>query len=142
MKFKKVNFTKIKLILILILANSILISCSKEDDDVIITTATTANITVLDEYDEAVAEINVYAYTNDTWTIVGDIPHFAEGMEKTDNNGIAFFLIDDIPNIFVFDSQEIIYFSVHYTIDDLEKTNYTSMTFNEGSVNSATIIMD
>lgn len=142
MNIKKIYFSKIKLILILFLANAILISCSKEEGDLIITTATTANITVLDEYDEAVVGMNVYAYTNDTWTIVGDKPHFAEGMETTDNNGTALFLLDDIPNIFVFDQQEIIHFSIHYTLDDLEKTNYTSIIFSEGDDKSATIIMD
>lgn len=142
MNFEKANFTKIKLILMLLIASAILISCTKEDGDEIITNATTANITILDVNNEVAAGILVYAYTNDTWTIVGDKPHFAEETEMTDNTGTAFFLLDDIPNIFVFDSQEIIHFSVHYTLNGLEKTNYTSMTFSEGDDKSATIIMD
>jgi hypothetical protein len=142
MNFKNKNFAKIKLLLMLLITNTILISCTKEDNDEIITNATTANITVLDVNNEVAAGIQVYAYTNDTWTIVGDKPHFAEETEMTDNRGSAFFLLDNIPNIFVFDSQEIIHFSVHYTLNGLEKTNYTSMTFSEGYDKSATIIMD
>lgn len=126
------------LLLSLTLLISFFISSCSSDDDV---SQTKATITVEDIANQPVPEVIVYAYTNDTWNVIGDNPLFADKTVSSDQNGKAVFILD-MPTLFEVETQETIHFSVHYTLDAMDKTKNTSLTFERGQQKSRTIILD
>ena len=118
-------------------------SCKKEDDTEDTNTGkTTAIITVYDNSNQTVSGQVVYAYDQSTWESYGDEPLVADKKVSTNSEGKATIELDDINNIFAFDSQEVIHFSVHYAINGAEVTKNTTLTFTKGSTKSASLKMD
>ena len=115
-------------------------SCSSDDDEG--TTQTKATITVLDENGDAVNGMSVYAYKEDTWTTIGDNPSFSDKTVSTDSNGKAVFNIDDIHMIFAINDQANVHFSAHYTLDGIDKTKVTSITFSKEDEKTGTLTLN
>lgn len=126
------------LLLSLTLLISFFITSCSSDDDV---SQTKATITVEDIANQPVPEMIVYAYTNDTWNVIGDDPLFADKTVSSNQNGKAVFILD-MPTLFATETQETIHFSVHYILGDIEKTKNTSLTFERGQQKSTTIILN
>ena len=111
-------------------------SCSKEKDPTI------ANIILTDSAGMHVSGITVFAYDSGTWNAFGDNEFFADKTVSSDAHGQCRFELDDIINLFAFDSQETIYFSAHYSINSVNKQKYISITFKKGQEKTGTIILD
>lgn len=111
-------------------------SCSKEQDE------TKATIFLEDTSGAPVSGITVYAYTISKWNTFGDNNFFADKTVSSDVSGACEIILDDIIGLFAFDSQETIYFSAHYTLNNVEKRKFISITFSEGQTKSGTIILD
>jgi hypothetical protein len=111
-------------------------SCSKDKNP------TRAIINLTDVSGTPVSGITVYAYDSGTWDAFGDNVFFADKTVSSDASGKCTFELDDIINLFAFDSQETIYFSAHYTLNSLEKEKYISITFNEGEEKTGAITLD
>ena len=126
---------KSKLIMLLVMTLMI-VSCSKDEEE---KQTTKATITVKDASGDAVNGMSVYAYTENTWTTIGDDPFFADKTVSTDSNGKAVFIIDDFHMIFAVDTQENIHFSAHYNLGGVDKIKTTSITFSEEDQKSATL---
>lgn len=111
-------------------------SCKIKND------ATLASIQVIDENGNDVAGIPVYTYLEDTWDLFGDDPFFADKVVSTDAQGLAEIELDDIFAIQVFGTSETFYFSVHYTLNNVNKQKNVALTFKELEEKSASIILD
>ena len=131
------------IILVMMIIGIISSSCKKEDENEDTNTGkTTAIITVYDNTNKTVSGQIVYAYDQSTWEAHGDKPLVADKKVTTSSDGKATIELDDINNLFAFDSQEIIHFSVHYTVNGTETTKNTSLTFTKGSTKSASLTMN
>jgi len=128
-------------LLMLLMISVMLVSCKKDEEETP-QKQTTAEITVLSATNEAVDGVSVYAYKENTWTIIGDNPVFSDKTVATDASGKAMFLVDDIHMIFSMDTQANLHFSVHYNIGGVDKTKTTAITFVQGDQKSASIKLD
>lgn len=123
-------------VILFVLVSVGLFSCSKDNDK------TLASITLVDQSGNKVSGIPVYAYTSDTWDLFGDDTFFADKSVVSNAEGIAEIELDDIIALFAFDNQETIYFSAHYSLNNVEKQKFVALTFKEFDEKSATITLD
>lgn len=115
------------------------LSCKKSDT----TTSTKATITV-NSAKGPVSGMTVYAYTEETWSVIGDNPQFAEGQATSNASGIATFNNLEYPTAFnsINNNQNNFRFSVHYTLNNTDKTKYISITVAKGSSVTGTILLN
>jgi len=125
-----------------IVSSVILTGCKKDEDENTSTGDTTATITVYDNSNATVSGQVVYTYDQSTWDAHGDEPLVADKKVATNSDGKAKIVLDDITNLFAFESQETLHFSVHYTVNGIETTKNTALTFTKGSSRSASLKMD
>jgi len=130
---------------ILILAIIItFISCGNDNDIEIKDTLTTLIVNIEDADGNYVADIPVYAYNETTWATYGDDPEFADFEIKSDDEGVAVFnslTTDEAFNDANGNSQTYM-FSVHYTIDGVDKTKERNISFNLGDDKTTTIVIN
>ena len=117
-------------------------SCSK-DDDAATTAMTNAKITVTDA-NGRVSGMVVYVYDETTWEVIGDDPIFAEGQASTDEQGIATFSNLEYPTTFndINNNQNTMRFSAHYSLNGVEKTKVTAITFTKGESKTGTLLLN
>lgn len=127
-------------ILMLAIGTVMFTSCTKDEDK----RNTNATIVLLDRQGRPVKGIVVYAYTEDTWMVMGDNPFFADGQASSNANGEAIFSNIEYPTCFngINNYQNTFRFSAHYTHNLLPKIKVIAVTFNKGDSKKETIILN
>jgi len=82
----------------------------------------------------------VYVFKAQNWNTNGNDPDFADLTGTTNAQGDAIISVD-IPGLYSGSTTERIYFSIHYSINQEEKTQFVSLVFTEGEEKSATITL-
>ena len=130
-------------IILLLLINSVLLSCNTDDEvDEILNNLTIAVIKTVNIDDNTLSNIKVYAYLENNWLENGDDTTKADRNFTTTNTGLASFSINYIPNTFTSNHQEKIYFSAHYVLDGINKTKFVSLILKKGNRKNTTLILD
>ena len=133
---------KTKIILLLIVS-SILFSCNEDDKiDEIFANLTTVTIKTTNTNNNILSGIKVYAYLENNWLTNGDDITKADRTFTTNNKGLAVFSINYIPNTFVNSTQEKVYFSAHYILNNSDKTKVATLIFNKGNKKNITLVLD
>lgn len=132
----KTNLLKLTILFILFS-----FSCSSDDDKGSVTKAT---IEIKNTSNQPVSNITVYAYTQETWMVIGDDPFFADGQATSDNQGKAIFSNLEYPTAFnaINNNQNNFRFSAYYVLNNVNKTKMISINFNKGDNKTGTIILD
>ena len=133
-----------KKLIFLFLSFAVLSACSSDDDSTSDNSKTKATITLKNSSGDAVPNIVVYAYEQDTWEVIGDQPLFADFQASSDSQGIATFAnitsqtnFNDINN-----NTNTFRFSAHYTLNGASKKKVIAITFKKGDTKSETIILN
>jgi len=134
----------LKTILIAIVSLAILTSCSSDDDSSSSDDITTAEITLNNSNGEPVSGITVYAYSEETWSVIGDDPLFADFQSTSESDGVASFsnLTSDLTFNEINNFTHTFRFSAHYTLNGTDKIKVKAITFDLGDDKSDTIILD
>ncbi|ELV7526166.1 hypothetical protein QMU91_002391 [Flavobacterium psychrophilum] len=138
----KTNFFKAT---ILTLITIFTISCSKDDDEKKVETPITKATIILKKTNgDFVPGIVVYAYDQSKWQVTGDNPTFADGQASSDANGNAVFSNIEYTNSFndLNNNQNTFRFSAHYSLNGVNKTKVTSITFTKGEQKTQNVILD
>lgn len=130
--------------LLLIFVITLLIACSSDDDSGSDDKITSAEITLINENNEPISGVMVYAYQESTWEVIGDDPNFANFEKVSNEEGIAVFsnLTTDLTFNEISNYQQTFRFSVHYTQNDIEKVKVKAISFDLGDDKSEQIILD
>ncbi len=134
---------KIKHVLLLLVTIAIFSSCSSDDDNSQ-DKVTSAKITIKNSSGDTVSGIVVYAYDEQTWSVIGDDPFFADFQAASGNDGVATFsnLTSDLAFNELNNFSHTFRFSAHYNLNGTDKTKVKAITFNLGDDKSDTIIID
>jgi hypothetical protein len=118
-----------------------LTSCSKDKED---ENTTSATIILKDSNNRAVSGIEVYAYDQSKWTVVGDEPNLATFQSASDDDGIAIFnnLYNPIYFSEINNYTNTFRFSAHYSLNGVNKTKVKAVSFKMGESKTETIILD
>ena len=139
----KPNFLKTALLVVVTIFS---ISCSKDDDEkqTVESTITKATLVLKKTNGDFVPGIVVYAYDQDTWQVMGDNTNFADGQASSDANGNAVFSNIEYPTSFndVNNNQNTFRFSAHYSLNGVDKTKVTAITFKKGEQKTQTVLLD
>ena len=121
-----------------------LIACSSDDDSGSTDTVTSLELTLEDPNGDPVSGIVVYAYDENTWSVIGDDPQFADFQASSDSNGVATFsnLTTDLNFSELNNFMQTFRFSAHYTINGNDTNKVTAITFNRGDDKTQTITLD
>lgn len=121
-----------------------LIACSSDDDSGSDDTVTSLALTLEDPNGDPVSGIVVYAYDEDTWSVIGDDPQFADFQASSDANGIATFsnLTTDLNFTELNNFTQTFRFSAYYTINGNDTNKVTSISFNRGDDKTQTVTLD
>ena len=130
--------------LLLIFVITLLIACSSDDDSGSDDKITSAEITLINENNEPISGVMVYAFQESTWEVIGDDPNFANFEKVSNEEGIAVFsnLTTDLTFNEISNYQQTFRFSVHYTQNDIEKVKVKAISFDLGDDKSEQIILD
>jgi len=130
--------------LLLIFVIALLTACSSDDDSGSDDKITSAEITLINENNEPISGVMVYAYQESTWEVIGDDPNFANFEKVSNDEGIAIFsnLTTDLTFNEISNYQQTFRFSVHYTQNDIEKVKVKAISFDLGDDKSEQIILD
>lgn len=130
--------------LLLIFVIALLTACSSDDDSGSDDKITSAEITLINENNEPISGVMVYAYQESTWEVIGDDPNFANFEKVSNDEGIAIFsnLTTDLTFNEISNYQQTFRFSVHYTQNDMEKVKVKAISFDLGDDKSEQIILD
>jgi len=133
-----------KKIFTLFLIIGTLIACSSDDDSGSADTVTSIELTLEDPNGNPVSGIVVYAYDEDTWSVIGDDPQFADFQASSDTNGIATFsnLTTDLNFSELNNFTQTFRFSAYYTINGNDTNKVTAISFNRGDDKTQTITLD
>lgn len=133
-----------KKIFILSLITLSVLSCKKSDDDTQEMeesfTPPNATIRIEDSQQTPVDGVIIYVFKAQTWNTNGSDPDFAELTGTTNAAGDANIVID-IPGLFSSSNSEQIYFSINYSLNGEDQTQFVSLVFMEGEEKSATITL-
>jgi hypothetical protein len=137
----KTNFYKATLFAFLTV---LVISCSKDDDNEVEKSITSASLILKKSNGDLVAGISVYAYDQDIWQLIGDNTNFANGQSASDANGNAAFSNLEYPTIFndINNNQHTFRFSAHYSLNGVNKKKVTTITFQKGDQKTQNITLD
>ena len=121
-----------------------LIACSSDDDSGSNDTVTSIELTLEDTNGDPVSGIVVYAYDEDTWSVIGDDPQFADFQASSDSNGVATFsnLTTDLNFSELNNFTQTFRFSAYYTINGNETNKVTAISFNRGDDKTQTVTLD
>lgn len=130
--------------LLLIFVIALITACSSDDDSGSDDKITSAEITLINENNEPISGVMVYAYQESTWEVIGDDPNFANFEKVSNDEGIAIFsnLTTDLTFNEISNYQQTFRFSVHYTQNDIEKVKVKAISFDLGDDKSEQIILD
>lgn len=121
-----------------------LIACSSDDDSGSNDTVTSLELTLEDTNGNPVSGIVVYAYDQNTWSVIGDNPQFADFQASSDSNGVATFsnLTTDLNFTELNNFTQTFRFSAYYTINGNNTNKVTAISFNRGDDKTQTITLD
>lgn len=121
-----------------------LIACSSDDDSGSNDTVTSLELTLEDTNGDPVSGIVVYAYDQNTWSVIGDNPQFADFQASSDSNGVATFsnLTTDLNFTELNNFTQTFRFSAYYTINGNNTNKVTAISFNRGDDKTQTITLD
>jgi hypothetical protein len=136
MKYLKFSIISISLVALFCFS-----SCTKDKEE---ETKTSATIILKDKNNRVVSGIEVYAYDQSKWTVVGDEPNLATFQSASNDDGIALF--DNIYNPVYFSTlnnfTNTFRFSAHYSLNGVNKTKVKAVSFKMGESRTETIILD
>lgn len=121
-----------------------LIACSSDDDSGSNDTITSLELTLEDTNGDPVSGIVVYAYDEDTWSVIGDDPQFADFQASSDSNGVATFsnLTTDLNFTELNNFTQTFRFSTYYTINGNDINKVTAISFNRGDDKTQIVTLD
>ena len=124
------------------LSFAVLTACS--NDDSTSSSKTKATIVLTDASGTAVPNVVVYAYTEDTWEVIGDNPLFADFQVASDSEGNAIFndIFSDGSFNSINNNTNTFRFSVRYTLNGNNKTKFVAVTFKKGDTKTQALILN
>jgi len=133
--------SKISIISFVFLLLTLNFACTKDEDE---SEKTKATIVLKNANNQPVSGIVVYAYSQDTWQVIGDVPLHAEGQASSDSNGNAVFNNIEYTNVFtdLNNNQNTFRFSAHYSLNGVNKRKVVAITFNKGDNKTETLILN
>lgn len=129
----------IRAIMFLAISSVLFLSCTKDEEEF-----TNATIMLTDILNRPVKGMVVYAYSENTWSVIGENTFFAEGQSASDENGNAIFSNIEYSTCFnaINNYQNTFRFSVHYTLNNNPKMKVIAVTFKKGDSKKEIIILD
>ncbi|MEM7185312.1 MAG: hypothetical protein AAF466_01535 [Bacteroidota bacterium] len=132
-----------KTLFLCLIALSVL-ACKSNDDDTNTTNDSfvppNATIKIEDLQQTPIEGTVVYTFKAQTWNTNGNDPDFADRRTTTNAQGETSIELD-FSGLFGSGNTERFYFSIHYRLNNEERTQFVSLVFMEGEDKSATITL-